>query len=119
VTVSTLYELCPYVVSGKSFFFRVNGQPVFVKGSNWIPADVFPERVSAMYLEHLLQSAVEANMNMLRVWGGGVRFVLDSDHFFRWRFPLSFGDVLKCCGVYSFVCHRHSQKLESGVHFGA
>jgi len=59
-------------VVGKSFFFRINGIAVFVKGSNWIPADVFPERVSATYLERLLLSATEANMNMLRVWGGGV-----------------------------------------------
>ena len=43
-----------------------------MKGSNWIPADVFPERVSATYLEQLLLSATEANMNVLRVWGGGV-----------------------------------------------
>jgi len=57
---------------GKSFFFRINGLPVFMKGSNWIPADVFPEQVSAKYLERLLQSAAVANMNMLRVWGGGV-----------------------------------------------
>ena len=59
-------------VTGKSFFFRINGIPVFMKGSNWIPADVFPERVSATYLERLLRSAAEANMNLLRVWGGGV-----------------------------------------------
>jgi len=70
VTISYVV-LCS--VSGKSFFFRVNGLPVFMKGSNWIPADVFPERVSTTYLERLLLSAVEANMNVLRVWGGGVR----------------------------------------------
>ena len=59
-------------VTGKSFFFRINGRPVFMKGSNWIPADIFPERMSAAYLKQLLWSAAEANMNMLRVWGGGV-----------------------------------------------
>jgi len=62
-----------FPVVGRSFFFRINGLPVFMKGSNWIPADVFPERVSDVYLEHLLQSAAEAHMNVLRVWGGGVR----------------------------------------------
>jgi len=66
-------EICAiFSIVGKSFFFRINGLPVFMKGSNWIPADVFPERVSAEYLERLLLSAAEANMNMLRVWGGGV-----------------------------------------------
>ena len=44
-----------------------------MKGSNWIPADSFQERISTDYLRHLLSSAKIANMNMLRVWGGGVR----------------------------------------------
>ena len=43
-----------------------------MKGSNWIPANSFQERITGAYIEKLLVSAVEANMNMLRVWGGGV-----------------------------------------------
>ena len=66
----TCHEHC--FVAGRTFYFRINGLPVFLKGSNWIPADIFPERVTAVYLEQLLQSAAEANMNVLRVWGGGV-----------------------------------------------
>ncbi len=56
---------------GESFVFAVNGVPVFAKGADWIPADSFPTRISAAYLEGLIRSAAEANMNMLRVWGGG------------------------------------------------
>jgi len=56
---------------GRSFTFVVNGVPVFAKGSNWIPADSFPTRISDDYLEGLIQSAVETHQNMLRVWGGG------------------------------------------------
>jgi beta-mannosidase len=56
---------------GKSFAFVVNGVPVFAKGANWIPADSFPERVTAERYRALLTSAARANMNMLRVWGGG------------------------------------------------
>lgn len=44
-----------------------------MKGSNWIPADSFTEQVTPAYLRTLLQSTTIANMNMLRVWGGGVR----------------------------------------------
>ena len=44
-----------------------------MKGSNWIPADSFQERITEDYLRRLLTSAKKANMNMLRVWGGGVR----------------------------------------------
>ncbi|XP_061890550.1 beta-mannosidase-like [Entelurus aequoreus] len=57
---------------GLSFYFRVNGRPVFLKGSNWIPAHAFQDQVTPDALKNLLQSAVDANMNALRVWGGGV-----------------------------------------------
>ncbi|XP_041669117.1 beta-mannosidase-like [Cheilinus undulatus] len=57
---------------GLSFYFRINGKPIFLKGSNWIPAHSFQDRVTPAVLRNLLQSAVDANMNALRVWGGGV-----------------------------------------------
>jgi beta-mannosidase len=60
--------------AGNTFYFKINGLPIFAKGSNWIPADSFQERIKPSYVEQLLRSAAEANMNMLRVWGGGVRF---------------------------------------------
>ena len=56
---------------GESFTFVVNGTPIFAKGSDWIPADSFPTRISDSYLEGLIRDAALANMNMLRVWGGG------------------------------------------------
>ncbi len=57
---------------GRSFKFVVNGIPFFAKGGNWIPADMFPNRVSPKKYERILKDCVEANMNMLRVWGGGI-----------------------------------------------
>jgi beta-mannosidase len=57
---------------GKSFTFIVNGIPVFAKGANWIPADSFPTRISRERLERWISDAVQANHNMLRVWGGGI-----------------------------------------------
>jgi len=56
---------------GKSFEFVVNGAPIFAKGANFIPPDIFPTRVTPEKLRQLLESARDANMNMLRVWGGG------------------------------------------------
>ncbi|HOC22378.1 MAG TPA: glycoside hydrolase family 2 protein [Anaerolineae bacterium] len=56
---------------GESFVFVVNGVPIFAKGADWIPADSFPTRISDASLEHLIRSAAEVHMNMLRVWGGG------------------------------------------------
>jgi beta-mannosidase len=57
---------------GKSFQFVVNGVPVFAKGANWIPADSFPTRITKEKYRWLVESARDANMNMLRVWGGGI-----------------------------------------------
>jgi beta-mannosidase len=57
---------------GRSFTFVVNGRPLFAKGSNWIPADSFPTRLTEAALEGLIRSAAETHQNMLRVWGGGL-----------------------------------------------
>ena len=57
---------------GKSFEFIVNGIPVFGRGANWIPADIFPTRITKEKYKTLLTSLKDANMNMLRVWGGGI-----------------------------------------------
>jgi beta-mannosidase len=57
---------------GQSFKFRANGRDFFAKGANWIPADTFDDRVSESDLRDLLQSAKDAHMNCLRVWGGGI-----------------------------------------------
>ncbi|MEN8224776.1 MAG: glycoside hydrolase family 2 protein [Bacteroidota bacterium] len=57
---------------GESFYFNVNGLPVFMKGANYIPQDNFLTQVDTARYENLIGSVVDANMNMLRVWGGGI-----------------------------------------------
>jgi len=56
---------------GRSFEFVINGIPVFAKGADIIPFDSFPDRVTTEKYRHILQSAKDANMNMVRLWGGG------------------------------------------------
>jgi len=56
---------------GEAFYFVVNGLPVFMKGANYVPQDNFLPRVDTARYEKLIESVVDANMNMLRVWGGG------------------------------------------------
>ncbi|MCX5513224.1 beta-mannosidase [Kaistia algarum] len=57
--------------AGASMIFRVNGIDIFAKGANWIPADALPSAITEDRVRALLSAAVEANMNMIRVWGGG------------------------------------------------
>ncbi|MDZ7331335.1 MAG: glycoside hydrolase family 2 protein [candidate division KSB1 bacterium] len=57
---------------GKSFYFELNGVPVFAKGANYIPNDNFLPRVTRERYEQVVKAAAQANMNMLRVWGGGI-----------------------------------------------
>ncbi|UCE12983.1 MAG: glycoside hydrolase family 2 protein [Candidatus Heimdallarchaeota archaeon] len=56
---------------GRSMIFRVNGRDIFCKGANWIPIDALPSLQSPDRYEKLLSDAIDANMNMIRVWGGG------------------------------------------------
>ena len=57
---------------GTSFYFKLNGKPVFMKGANYIPQDMFIPRVKSEQTNRLITQVKNANMNMLRVWGGGV-----------------------------------------------
>ncbi|MBT3380413.1 MAG: glycoside hydrolase family 2 protein [Lentisphaerae bacterium] len=61
----------PKPLPGKSMTVRVNGADVFCKGANWIPPDALPSRQTPELYRQLIGDAVDANMNMLRVWGGG------------------------------------------------
>ncbi|MEQ9690998.1 MAG: glycoside hydrolase family 2 protein, partial [Bauldia litoralis] len=56
---------------GMSLVVRVNGVNMFMKGANWIPADALPSRITSERIRRLLGEAQAANMNMIRVWGGG------------------------------------------------
>jgi len=64
---------------GRSFEFIVNGIPVFAKGADVIPFDSFPSRVTTAEYRRILESARDANMNMIRHWGGGY---YENDEFY-------------------------------------
>jgi beta-mannosidase len=57
---------------GMSFYFKINGKPIFMKGANYIPQDHLQNRVNKLDYLDLLSDAKNSNMNMLRVWGGGI-----------------------------------------------
>ncbi|WP_296382127.1 glycoside hydrolase family 2 protein [Winogradskyella sp.] len=58
--------------NGESFYFKINDLPVYAKGANYIPQNSLQNKVTDAHYESLLNDVVNANMNMLRVWGGGI-----------------------------------------------
>lgn len=89
------------VDEGLTFYFRVNDFPIFAKGSNYIPGSIFPElSTTQKVILPLLTSAKEANMNMLRVWGGGM---YESDLFYELADKLGiliWQDFMFACNMY-------------------
>jgi len=58
-------------VAGNYFTVKVNNQKIFIKGGNWVPADLIFSSVTGERLEKIVDLAITANFNMIRIWGGG------------------------------------------------
>lgn len=90
-----------FLADGRSFYFKINGIPIFAKGSNSIPINILPERgQNESVVRFLLESAKEVHMNMLRVWGGGV---YESDAFYNIADELGiliWQDFMFACAMY-------------------
>ena len=100
------------------FYFKINDQPVFVRGANWIPAHSFLPEVKKTDYERLLKAAAEANMNILRVWGGGI---YEHDYFYQLCDELGllvWQDFMFACAAYpedeSFISEV-KQEIEETV----
>ncbi|GII31876.1 glycoside hydrolase family 2 protein [Planotetraspora mira] len=85
---------------GSAFTLVVNDVPVFVRGANWIPDDCFPARISRERLAERFAQACDAQVNLLRVWGGGL---YESDDFYDLADEqglLVFQDFTFACAAY-------------------
>jgi beta-mannosidase len=86
---------------GTPFHLTVNGRIIQVRGANWIPDDAFVTRVDRPRLERRIADATDANMNLLRVWGGGM---YESDDFYEIctrEGVLVWQDFLLACAAYA------------------
>lgn len=87
--------------NGTAFVILVNGEPIYIRGANWIPEDTFFPRITRSRLAERFADAVEANMNLLRVWGGGL---YESDDFYDLADELGilvWQDFLLACAAYA------------------
>ncbi len=86
---------------GTPFTIVINGKPIFIKGANWIPNDHLLTRITREQLVERVDQAVDANMNLLRVWGGGI---YESEDFYDVcdeRGIMVWQDFLLACAAYS------------------
>jgi len=84
----------------RKFQFEINGLPVYVKGANWVPPTLFAGSVTESDYESFLITAADANINMLRVWGGGY---YETEKFYRLCDRLGimvWQDFMFACGYY-------------------
>ena len=62
----------PHPVEGRYFIIEINGKPIFAKGGNWVPPDTIYSTIDRERYRKLVDLAVDANCNCLRIWGGGL-----------------------------------------------
>lgn len=85
---------------GESFYFKLNGKPVYMKGANYVPQQQFQLKVDTEKYEKLIADVAEANMNMLRVWGGGI---YEDEYFYQLcdeKGVLVWQDFMFACAMY-------------------
>jgi len=85
---------------GRSLCFRVNGIKIFAKGADWIPLDSRPQTYTRDRYERLISDSVRANMNMLRVWGGGLYEPEDFYELCDEKGILVWQDLMFSCSIY-------------------
>lgn len=96
---------------GEGFYFACNGIPFFAKGANWIPASPYPGTTTRDQYEEWVKISADANMNMLRVWGGGI---YEHDDFYDLcdQYGITiWQDFMFACGTYP----SHDDEFMSNV----
>lgn len=70
----------PHPEKGTYYIIEINDRKIFAKGANFVPAEIIYARLNRERYETLIDRALEANFNMLRIWGGGI---YESDDFYE------------------------------------
>jgi beta-mannosidase len=102
---------------GESFYFKLNGVPVFAKGANYIPMSIFQDQVTEKNYQQLVQDMVDANMNMVRIWGGGI---YENDIFYDLcdeKGVMVWQDFMYACAMYpgdkNFLDNAKEEAIEN------
>ncbi|HBL77081.1 MAG: hypothetical protein A2W90_19080 [Bacteroidetes bacterium GWF2_42_66] len=92
----------PHPEKGTYFTIKVNNRPVFMKGACWVPADMVYSKVTKEHLDSLVTLAVNANFNMVRIWGGGVYAGNDLLDICDEKGLLVSHDFMFACSIYPY-----------------
>lgn len=90
----------PHPEKGNYFTIKINNRPIFMKGANWVPSDLVYSHITRSRLDSLVNLAVQANFNMIRVWGGGTYAGNDLLDLCDEKGIVVWHDFLFACSVY-------------------
>jgi beta-mannosidase len=100
---------------GETFHFEANGIPLFARGANYIPEDIYLNRMNEKRTERLLSDCREANFNCIRVWGGGV---YPDDYFYDLcdRYGLIvWQDMMFACAIYDMLSDEFTENISEEI----
>jgi beta-mannosidase len=98
--IRTIQLITDKDANGEQFHFKLNGKSVFCKGANYIPQHIFQDKVTSKEYVSLINDVCASNINMLRVWGGGI---YEQDLFYDLcdaRGILVWQDFMYACAMY-------------------
>ncbi len=102
---------------GETFYFKLNGKPVYMKGANYVPQQMLEAKINQEKYLKLIDDVVSANMNMLRVWGGGI---YEDNYFYQLcdtKGILVWQDFMFACAMYpgdaSFLENAKQEAIEN------
>jgi len=85
---------------GRSFIFAVNGRRLFIRGANWVPTHMVYTDITDKDYEVLIDYAVEGNISMLRIWGGGIYESRKMFELCDEKGIMVWNDFMFACGIY-------------------
>ena len=102
---------------GTAFYFTKNGEPIFIKGANWVPPDPLLPRISRQRKLDLLLDAKAVGINMIRVWGGGIYENEDFYHICDSLGIMVWQDLMFACSMYPYLKMKESidQEIEQQI----
>ena len=102
---------------GTAFYFTKNGEPIFIKGANWVPPDPLLPRVSRKRKLDLLLDAKAVGINMIRVWGGGIYENEDFYHLCDSLGIMVWQDLMFACSMYPYLDMKETidQEIEQQI----